>query len=836
MNRSVLKYNVAAALFSVAFLFGISPTDAYTYSTVTSTINTPTYDSTDLVIKDKSNIVISNDIFPKIKTIVNTHETVSTQQTGITLDGSKGVWGFVYQVGGLPVTKNETLIKEIQNAFCNIAQKVNSRENRQMDNKWYLDKTKYTDGFDDINKKYGLNLYYIATIGAESEGNQILANQRLFFSRKYSGFNYKLICENGTWKFDTSKIEKEYGNTGELLTGICSYDNRNLDNIRNTLFLTTNSDTKDIIIPQENITDASIMIMNGSTLTIKGKVVTSKNIKVTDNSYLNTTNSISGGDIYSDKAIISTTKDQGESIITPGNITATGALKSDTYIGAWSGAVSGKTVYSGGDVVSANFIKAGGLAKGNVLNVSAINAASASITGNQSISGVFTATGQAKLNGGAALGNKKISGLSAGTLSATSTDAVNGSQLNTIKQKLATAGKTYSAGSDVAITAANAISVAKNGTVDKGNTGIVTGGTVYKITSALNQSLDSLKASVSSHQSTLTTLSQGLSDLKSSVTNINSSVASATKNLSAQLTNRLQSDLGNLSDDGKNVIRNMVSSTLKSMNSMSIGDSARSVSAIATYEAGNDIDDNGLADIRTGLDSKVTRGDFDQVSTTVTSNSKSIDLNTSAIQKNVGDISELKVSKADMDGSNISVDGYAKRLGIGSVDAGNTGLVTGDTVHAVLDKKADYGYVTGGFGMVSSELDAMSQRMTSDLNRVGAGASALVGLHPTVYDASDKLSFAYGGGHYKNVNTSALGAFYHPNEKTMVSLAGTIGNNDVMLSAGVSIKVGMRDHVSKVIVTPKMFSAQEVANQDMKDQLDTQSERIHQIEVALQNR
>ena len=203
-----------------------------------------------------------------------------------------------------------------------------------------------------------------------------------------------------------------------------------------------------------------------------------------------------------------------------------------------------------------------------ILNVAAINAASASITGNQSISGVFTATGQAKLNGGAALGNKKVTGLLDATLSATSTEAVNGAQLNTIKQKLASVGKTYSAGSDVAISSANAISVAKKGVVDKGDTGIVTGGTVYKITSALNSSLGTLKASVSAHQSTLTTLTQGLSDLKASVTNINQSVASATKSLSSQLNNRLQSDMGNLSNDGKNVIRSMVSSTLKSLTSM----------------------------------------------------------------------------------------------------------------------------------------------------------------------------------------------------------------------------------------------------------------------------
>ena len=827
MDRRVLKYNVAAALFSAAFLFGVSPADAYTYSGGTVTVDQVAEDENDLVVTGGANITSNGIVNPQIiKNVIETQQT-TLETIGVKQLNTGGAWGFAYTIENLPQNIDNNIAEEIKQAFKNIAIKTNSITNKV----GTKDGKVSTSGFEEINKKYNLNIGYIAYAGYNSSWINSAGDLGITIREGIDcsvGFNFELKYNNGKWYFDTTKIYENYGNVNENALNSSSLV-PSADPISNTTSTITVSERK-------KLGDTQITVSNKSTLLSKGNIKTSKAINVTGDSYLKVAGSVTGGDVYSDKAIISTTNDQGESIITPGNITATGALKSDTYIGAWSGAVSGKTVYSGGDVVSDNSIKAGGLAKGKVLNVAAINAASASITGNQSISGVFTAAGQAKLNGGAALGNKKISSLSAGTLSTTSTDAVNGAQLNTIKQKLATAGKTYSAGSDVAITAANAISVTKNGAIDKGNTGIVTGGAVYKITSALNQSLDLLKASVSSHQSTLNTLSQGLSDLKSSVTNINSSVASATKNLSAQLTNRLQSDLGNLSDDGKNVIRNMVSSTLKSMSSMSISDAGKSASAIATYEAANDVEDDSLADIRTGLDSKVTRGDFDLVSTTVASNTKSVDFNSSAIQKNVGDIAELKVSKADVDGGDISVDGYAKRLGVGKVEDGNAGLVTGDTVYAALDKKADYGYVAGGLGMVSSELDAMSQRMTSDLNRVGAGASALAGLHPTGYDASDKLSFAYGGGHYKNANTSALGAFYHPNDKTLVSLAGTIGNADAMLSAGISIKVGMRDHVSKVIVTPKMFSAQEVSNQDMKDHLDTQAERIRQIELALQNR
>ena len=800
MNRRVLKCGVLAALFSAAFFIGENSVEAYTYSGVTSTIDKVAEDESDLIIKN-SNVIVKNTIAPskeysKKVTVKNASSISCAVVTGAYDSYGWGTHTYVC-LKYMPTTMSEKMYTEFGDFVDNP-----SKEKLLAFNAKYNTKIEfYSDVYNsDIDKSY-----------ADTNGKS-----------SWGEFKSALSYDNGLSIKQIGSINQQR----PISHGVMPKKDEN------TITYT------DYQVSDE---DAAIIVSNKSTLTSKSNVQTTAAINVTDGSFLKAAGSITGEDIYSDKAIISTTNDQGESIIAPGNITAAGALKSDTYIGAWSGAVSGKTVYSGGDVVSANSIQAGGLAKGNILNVAAINAASASITGNQSISGVFTATGQAKLNGGAALGNKKVTGLLDATLSATSTEAVNGAQLNTIKQKLASVGKTYSAGSDVAISSANAISVAKKGVVDKGDTGIVTGGTVYKITSALNSSLGTLKASVSAHQSTLTTLTQGLSDLKASVTNINQSVASATKSLSSQLNNRLQSDMGNLSNDGKNVIRSMVSSTLKSMNSMSVSDS--NLSPVATYEAQEKASGNAASqvtkkdtdDIQNELNNKANTSELTSLNEVVSGNTKQLTANANSIHANEVSIANLKETKADVTGSNIEVGKYAEKLGIGKVEAGNKELVTGNTIHTALGQKADVSYVESGLGMMSNQLDSMSQGLTRDMNRMGAGTAALAGLHPTSYDASDKLSFAYGGGHYKNVNTSALGAFYHPNDKTMVSVAGTIGNADTMLSAGVSIKLGLNHNVKQVMITPKMFSAQEVTNQGMKDQLDSQSEELKQIEAALQS-
>ncbi len=84
----------------------------------------------------------------------------------------------------------------------------------------------------------------------------------------------------------------------------------------------------------------------------------------------------------------------------------------------------------------------------------------------------------------------------------------------------------------------------------------------------------------------------------------------------------------------------------------------------------------------------------------------------------------------------------------------------------------------------------MQSELTADINKVGAGAAALSALRPEGFDPTDKISFAVGYGHYRSANAGALGVFYKPNADTTLSLGGTLGNGDSMMSAGVSFKLG----------------------------------------------
>ena len=84
------------------------------------------------------------------------------------------------------------------------------------------------------------------------------------------------------------------------------------------------------------------------------------------------------------------------------------------------------------------------------------------------------------------------------------------------------------------------------------------------------------------------------------------------------------------------------------------------------------------------------------------------------------------------------------------------------------------------------------------VNEVGAGAAALSGLHPLSFDADNKFNVAIAGGFYKNAQAMAVGAFYHPNEDTLLSFGTTIGNADNMVNVGASFKVGSTTKERKV--------------------------------------
>ena len=101
----------------------------------------------------------------------------------------------------------------------------------------------------------------------------------------------------------------------------------------------------------------------------------------------------------------------------------------------------------------------------------------------------------------------------------------------------------------------------------------------------------------------------------------------------------------------------------------------------------------------------------------------------------------------------------------------------------------------------SAAIAGLNQRLgktNAKINKVGAGAAALAALHPLDYDPDDKLTFSAGMGNYAGENAAALGAFYRPNEKFMLSLGGTMGNGENMVNLGLSIGLDKASGLAKL--------------------------------------
>ena len=82
------------------------------------------------------------------------------------------------------------------------------------------------------------------------------------------------------------------------------------------------------------------------------------------------------------------------------------------------------------------------------------------------------------------------------------------------------------------------------------------------------------------------------------------------------------------------------------------------------------------------------------------------------------------------------------------------------------------------------------------VNKGVAKASALAGLKFLDYNPKDKWSFAASVGHYRNANAVAVGAAYQPNENTMFHSGITV-DGKIAYNLGVSVKVGGQKYINK---------------------------------------
>lgn len=189
----------------------------------------------------------------------------------------------------------------------------------------------------------------------------------------------------------------------------------------------------------------------------------------------------------------------------------------------------------------------------------------------------------------------------------------------------------------------------------------------------------------------------------------------------------------------------------------------------------------------------------------------------------------------------------------GKVERGNTRLVSGDTVYSETRLEQN-GFVTKAENTAGENISAVDRqtrqnaediskinnkvndiggsinKLGAQINRVGAGAAALAALHPQDFDPDDKWDFAAGYGNYKDANAVAVGAFYRPTEDVMISVGGSFAGGENFVNAGVTVKLGQHNHVTR----SKVAMAKEII--DLRSTVELLKKQNQQIMKALGNR
>ena len=204
---------------------------------------------------------------------------------------------------------------------------------------------------------------------------------------------------------------------------------------------------------------------------------------------------------------------------------------------------------------------------------------------------------------------------------------------------------------------------------------------------------------------------------------------------------------------------------------------------------------------------------FDKYGMYASEGSNTVYYTTNGISAGDQIINNVKAGVADTDAVNVSQlkrvqDQIAASTSVTTVTAGDhikvTPTVNGNThdykvsladdiADQITNNTTNINKNTNDIKNIKGDLSKIDKRVDKSV----AGAAALAALHPLDFDPDAKWDFAAGYGHYRSGDAAAIGAFYRPNEDVQLSVGSTVGSDETVFNAGLSVKVGAHSGVSR---------------------------------------
>ena len=353
---------------------------------------------------------------------------------------------------------------------------------------------------------------------------------------------------------------------------------------------------------------------------------------------------------------------------------------------------------------------------------------------------------------------------------------------------------------------------------------------------------------------------------------------------------KADTDLGNITDDGKAVIANIAKNSVKVRGSgiATVTESEEEQTTIYTVDVQADgvVEEGNTNAVSGGTVYNTVQEIRNDMNEELNKKADKIDLDT----------------KANVDASNIDTQAWQETLGNGVIEEGNIGLINGDTAYRAIQGvmenqvvKADFengvigiandpkydgidlinvaksdgssrvmtgiptdpkdltsasnvAYVNAVGQLVMDNMNDRFTRVDDKMGKIGANAAAMASLATPPMDGDEKWAFSAAVGHYDGKTAGAVGAFYRPQDNVLINVRGAVGNGEDMIGAGVGISLerGNTPHVSKAqLVRTINAQAGKISEQEIKlnvqegklnEQnalIDAQNQRIAKLEAAM---
>ena len=356
------------------------------------------------------------------------------------------------------------------------------------------------------------------------------------------------------------------------------------------------------------------------------------------------------------------------------------------------------------------------------------------------------------------------------------------------------------------------VNVEGNGKAEAGNTGLINGDTLYNTVNEINENITNVteginaeldgKANADASNVADHTAEWGAAIGTGVVEEGNGELVTGGTVYDA-VKDKIDSDLGNLTDDGKNVIGDIAKDALQD-----------DLDGKANIDASNIETDKWADKLGTGTisagDNNLVTGNtvYDAIKDLGSNSLVTSDGNTISVGKN-DSATVIDVSKHNSDGST------------------ENRVITGiETDASDMSSAANVGYVNNSVSQMANEFNRGLSELDSRMKKGVAGAAALAALNPLDYDPENKLNFAAGVGSYKGESAAALGMFYRPNENIMFSLGGAFGNGENMWNAGITFNLDKPNASTSKAAMARAIKTMAADNEALEAKAAEQDEKI----------